>query len=179
MCGSIKLEGAKSFTLIRSFIQSTFLTANHHGCERYLWNGFARADGSADGIKKMSEQWDPDIWIPEIIRVEGFTERDRTLESRLIREAKKEMKKKQEESKTKIDTTIDMREIRKKTIIPMPAKRIAVITSADGILKIITRPARTQYEMDIHHRMPLRIPAIMTRAQFINDFNKLARANYH
>lgn len=145
MCGSLKLEGHSKFTPIRNFISAVYLTENHHGLTEYKWDGFARSDGSADGIKTMMEQWTPDIWTPEILRVEAFIERNR---------------------KTREEVEFE-------------TKRIVVIIAASGQLKIVTRPARTKDEVLVHHRMPMRIPAIMTRKQFIHDFNRLTNSDYH
>jgi len=145
MCGSVKLEGRKDFTRIRSIIPAEFFLENSHNNTGYMWDGFARVDGSVDKVKTMIEQWPSEIWVPEILKIESFTERNR--KTRKTRE--------------------------------MRARRIGVITSANGYMKVITRPSRTPDEISIHHRMPLRVPAIMTRNQFINDLNRLTLGNYH
>lgn len=145
MCGSVKLEGRGIFTRIGNPIPAEFLTENPHSVDSYLWNGFARADGSVDGSFTMAEQWQPDIWVPEILRIEEFTEKHRKTGK----------------------------------IINIPLRRMGVIVSAEGKLKVITRPSRRPDEVIVHHRTPLRIPAIMTRNQFVNDLNRFAHANYH
>lgn len=140
MCGSLRLEKQQNINPVGSRIPVRFLEAKGK-CESYIWDGWARSDGSRDGSKSMADQWDSKEWKITLVRVDSFTERD---QARNIH-------------------TFD----RGRTI------RIgALISDKQQVLKIITRPARTDTEISIHNRMPSQVPADMSSMSYTKALNE-------
>jgi hypothetical protein len=58
------------------------------------------------------------------------------------------------------------------------ASRIGAIINKRGQLKILTRPAKTQQEVAIHHRMPSRLPKDMSLQDYTQALNKVTGGDY-
>ena len=144
MCGRLRLEGQSKFTPINSPIHGKYLVGAPAGMSHFVWNGFARSDGSAKGKKSMAEQWDPKEWTPVLIRVDMFSEKDKS------------------------GKVHDFR-----------SRRLgAIVSRKNGSLKLITRPARTEKERAIHHRMPSRVPSHMSIDDYVRNLNEHTGGNY-
>lgn len=77
MCGSLKLEKTKYDVKLRGKIPAVCLESNPFNRSDYRWDGFARADGSADGTKSLGEQWLANEWAVTFINAESFVETNR------------------------------------------------------------------------------------------------------
>jgi hypothetical protein len=77
MCGSLKLERTKYDVKMRGSIPALCLDSNPFNRNDYKWDGFARADGSADGTKSIGEQWPANEWAVTFINAESFIETNR------------------------------------------------------------------------------------------------------
>jgi hypothetical protein len=53
-----------------------------------------------------------------------------------------------------------------------------LINEESGQLKILTRPAKTQRELTVHHRMPSQIPKSWTLKEYTAALNKYCNGNY-
>lgn len=150
MCGNLRLENQKYTTPMGERISSKYLESASGKQESYVWQGFTRTDGNRDQTKSMADQWDSKEWKVTIIRVSAFTERHRP--SGQVH-----------------------------TFVPKDNEVIrigAIVSDSKDILRVLTRPSKTQEEKSIHPRMPSRVPIDLSLKEYVEALNTVTGGSY-
>ncbi len=53
-----------------------------------------------------------------------------------------------------------------------------LVNNETGQLKVLTRPAKTKREVDVHHRMPSRVPKDWSLERYTQELNKFSGGTY-
>jgi hypothetical protein len=150
MCGSLRLENEKNVTPVGERISSRHLESASGKQQSYVWDGFARTDGSRDQTKSMADQWNSKEWKVSIIHVDSFTEHHRPTGETYTFKPK--------------DNRI--------------YRLGAIISDNRGTLRILTRPSKTQEEKNIHGRMPSRVPINLSLKEYVEALNTVTGGSY-